>query len=187
VVVVAAACGGRNELVFDDDGFGGEGGDGVGGEGAGGLVGPTTTGVGGVGPTTTGVGGVGPTTTGIGGVGASTTVSTTGVTTGVSTAVTSVTVGTSAIASSSASVGSGPLDCLACIQGNCPEATACLQNPACLQGTLCTVSQCLGGSPDFGCILGCFNGDFLAAFQALQALGCVFSQCGQECQGAFGP
>ena len=177
--------------------------------GVGGMPGVTTTTV------TTGVGGAPATSSS--GVGASTSSSvttTTGVTTtsgvtttAVTTATTVTTVNTtvtttsgaggmgpstsaitvSGVGGSSPTTSGGPLDCFACIQGSCPQAAACFQNPACLQGTICAATQCLGGPPDFGCVLNCFNGDFMAAFQALQAVGCVFQQCGQQCQGLFGP
>jgi hypothetical protein len=34
-------------------------------------------------------------------------------------------------------------------------------------------------------MLGCFNGDFTAAFQAFQALQCFFTSCGSTCNGAI--
>lgn len=82
-----------------------------------------------------------------------------------------------------------PIDCISCINGNCPQAQACLTNPSCISGVVCTIGTCIQGNnpPNFGCVLGCFNGDFMAAFQALGALTCIGTQCGQECQGAFGP
>ncbi len=82
-----------------------------------------------------------------------------------------------------------PIDCISCINSNCPQAQACLTNPSCISGVVCTIGTCIQGNnpPNFGCVLGCFNGDFMAAFQALGALTCIGTQCGQECQGAFGP
>jgi hypothetical protein len=200
---------------FGGDGFGGDDpvGPGQGGfisQGGGGF-GPTTnvtvtttvtTGVGGAPATSTGVGASGPSSSSVTVSSGVTTIATTVATTATTvatTATTTVTTATSGVGgmgpsssvvtvSGSGPVTSGgPLDCFACIQGNCPQAQACLQNPTCLQGTICAVTQCLGGPPDFGCVLNCFNGDFMAAFQALQAVTCIFQQCGQQCQGLFGP
>lgn len=82
-----------------------------------------------------------------------------------------------------------PIDCIGCVSSNCPQAQACLTNPSCVSGIVCTIGTCIQGSnpPNFGCVLGCFNGDFMAAFQALDAITCIGTQCGQECQGAFSP
>lgn len=218
----AVACGGRDQLTFGDDGFGGDDPVGPAGPGQGGFIAEGGGGFGG------GVGGFGVTvTTTVSGVGGASVTSSSGVGAASSSGVTTSSVGsTTATSSVSSSVTStvttitttatstsgaggmgpsssaitvsgvggfgpttsgGPLDCFACVQSSCPAAGACFQNPACLQGTICAVSQCLGGGPNFGCVLNCFNGDFMAAFQALQAVGCVFQQCGQQCQGLFGP
>lgn len=114
--------------------------------------------------------------------------STSAVTTGNMT--TAVTVGTG-VGGSPPTGGGGftPGDCFSCINGSCAQAQACLSNPACITGIVCTIGTCIQGNgpPNFGCVLGCFNGDFMAAFQALDAITCIGNQCGQECQGAFGP
>ena len=77
-----------------------------------------------------------------------------------------------------------PVECIACVAQNCPEAVSCLTDPDCLQGLVCSVSQCLtGGQPDLMCVADCFNGDFAKALEALQALGCIFMDCGDACSG----
>lgn len=77
-----------------------------------------------------------------------------------------------------------PIDCLSCVAFQCPEALECVQNPACGEGLLCAVTDCLGGgSPDPICFLGCFGGDPDAALQAFQAFSCVTSTCGDACGG----
>jgi hypothetical protein len=132
------------------------------GPGAGGSSMVTTVGAGGMG--SGGFGGFGPTSSsaGVGGSGGFTT--------------TSVGVG-----------GGNPIDCLTCIAQNCPQAIQCIQNPNCLQGSICTVQNCLvGGTPDLGCALNCFNGDIGAALLALQSLQCMFQTCGQQCGGLLG-
>jgi hypothetical protein len=77
-----------------------------------------------------------------------------------------------------------PIDCIACVALECPETVACLTDAACVQGLVCTLTQCLaGGEPDLVCVAGCFDGDFEAAFQAIQALTCVLGTCGDVCGG----
>lgn len=102
-------------------------------------------------------------------------------------------IGGSSSSSTSSSTGSStgsstssgtPIDCLACIGTSCPEAMACIQDSACVQGMVCAVSQCLGGgSPDMMCVLDCFNGDMQAAMLALNTITCIFGSCGPECAG----
>jgi hypothetical protein len=80
--------------------------------------------------------------------------------------------------------GGGPLACLSCINQECPAVQDCLFDQTCQQGLICAFTDCLsGGSPDLGCMIGCFNGDFQAAFQAFQAVQCFFTNCGQLCGG----
>lgn len=60
----------------------------------------------------------------------------------------------------------------------------CITDPACAQGLGCVVTDCgIGGTPDFQCVLGCFDGDLGAALDALQAVGCIFGTCGDVCSG----
>jgi hypothetical protein len=80
--------------------------------------------------------------------------------------------------------GGGPLACLSCINQECPAIQECLFDQTCQSGLICAFQDCLsGGSPDLGCMLGCFNGDFQAAFQAFQAVQCFFTNCAQTCGG----
>jgi hypothetical protein len=75
-----------------------------------------------------------------------------------------------------------PIDCITCIADNCPDAVGCFTDPQCIQGVVCSVSQCLeGGQPDIPCVIDCFNGDIGKAFEAIQALTCVFQSCAAEC------
>ncbi|HZO11832.1 MAG TPA: hypothetical protein VFB62_01185 [Polyangiaceae bacterium] len=77
-----------------------------------------------------------------------------------------------------------PIECITCVAQNCPEAVSCLTDPDCVQGLVCSVSQCLNnGQPDLMCVADCFNGDFAKALEALQALGCIFMDCGDACSG----
>ena len=77
-----------------------------------------------------------------------------------------------------------PIECITCVAQNCPEAVGCITDPECIQGLICSVSQCLsGGQPDLMCVADCFNGDFAKALEALQALGCIFMDCGDACSG----
>lgn len=79
-----------------------------------------------------------------------------------------------------------PIECLACIGLQCPETIDCITNPECIQGVGCAVTQCLdGGNPDLPCVANCFDGDLEAAAEALQVLGCIFSQCGEACAGTL--
>lgn len=77
-----------------------------------------------------------------------------------------------------------PIDCLTCAGTNCPEAVGCITDQACVTGLVCAASNCLGGgSPDFMCLLDCFDGDFEAAQQAIAAFTCIASSCSEECAG----
>lgn len=157
-LAAVAACGGRSYEVALVEVAGAAGGGSPGAGGAGGSTSSTASTSG----TTSGEGGNGGSSTGEGGA-----------------------------SSSSSGTGQGggginPIDCIGCIAQDCPDVLACIQDPACGQGLLCTVSQCLGGGqPDLMCVLGCFDGDFGAATQAVQALGCVIGTCGDACGGAF--
>lgn len=80
-----------------------------------------------------------------------------------------------------------PIDCLTCVATECPETVACLTDTTCVQGLVCTVSQCLSdGQPDLACVADCFDGDFDAALQAIQSISCVIGPCGDVC-GDFLP
>jgi hypothetical protein len=82
-----------------------------------------------------------------------------------------------------------PIDCFGCIAENCPQAVECLTDQACLDGIICGVTNCLaggGGSPDIGCFVDCFNGDFEAALNAFETITCVLGSCGDACGGFLG-
>ncbi len=172
--LLLAACGGRSNLNPGGLGNGG----GVGGAGpAQGVGGQVTSSVGASSPTGSGGAGSGV-TNGSGGADPSS---------GVGPGGSGVGPGSSAAGPGTTGPGGGPLDCFQCIGQECPEALQCLQDPTCMQGIVCTVSQCLsGGQPDFSCLLGCFNGDFQAAMQAFQSLSCVMSKCQDDCGGLLG-
>jgi hypothetical protein len=178
VALLLAACGGRSNL---NPGGLGSGGGGVGGAGP-------AQGVGGSGQVTSSVGASSP--NGSGGAGSGVTNgSGAGPSSGVGpgSSVSSTTTTTNGSGPGTTGPGGGPIDCFQCIGQECPEALQCIQDPTCMQGILCTVSQCLsGGQPDFGCFLGCFNGDFQAAIQAFQSLSCVMGNCEDECGGLLG-
>jgi len=76
-----------------------------------------------------------------------------------------------------------PLACLTCIGQECPAAIDCVTNPSCVQGVACAVGQCLGGggTPDFMCVLDCFDGDIDAALAAVDALTCIAGSCSDSC------
>jgi len=80
-----------------------------------------------------------------------------------------------------------PIDCIGCVAENCPYTLQCIQEPACVEGLGCAVSQCLaGGQPDLLCVTDCFNGDTGMAYLAVQAITCVFDTCGDPCAGGAG-
>jgi hypothetical protein len=78
-----------------------------------------------------------------------------------------------------------PEDCLECISSSCPEATACFQNPTCVEGLICGASVCVGleGAPALRCWTTCFGGDARLALQALTAAICLAQNCSMACQG----
>jgi hypothetical protein len=173
-----------------DLGFGGVGGEtggfgGVGGTGGfagtsafGGAAGVGGTGIGGSGgsATTGGVGGVGG--TGIGG---------TGGIAGSGGSSIGGTGGTTGTGGSGTGGTGGVVQCVECITQSCPQVQQCLGDTSCRQGVECVLTQCLsGGGFNFQCAIGCFNGDFGAAIQALQAVQCVYQQCGANCVGGIG-
>ena len=88
----------------------------------------------------------------------------------------------------------GPIGaCASCVASHCAkQVNACLNDPTCRTGLLCTVTKCVGGGGggpggfDFACILGCFGGDFGKAAEAVAAFTCVISNCGSTCGGILG-
>jgi hypothetical protein len=88
---------------------------------------------------------------------------------------------------------SGPIgECASCVATNCSkQVNACLNDPTCRNGLACTVMKCLaggggGGTPDLGCVLTCFGGDFSKAAEAIAAFTCVTGKCGTACGGLLG-
>jgi len=80
--------------------------------------------------------------------------------------------------------------CPGCIRDRCGAGiNACFNNPACVTGLFCTLQNCatglLGDSgfnpANIACVLGCFNGDQLLAFQALNSFTCLTMTCGGAC------
>ena len=75
--------------------------------------------------------------------------------------------------------------CPRCLQQQCPDALACISDPACMQGLQCAATQCLSGSPDLACFTNCYNGDVQAALEGLDALECILNACSDECSDLF--
>jgi hypothetical protein len=85
----------------------------------------------------------------------------------------------------------GDAGCPACIRDRCgAQINACINNPACATGLVCTLQMCAGGllggdgsytPTDLLCVLGCFNGDQATALMAIGSLTCVTMTCGGSC------
>ncbi len=88
----------------------------------------------------------------------------------------------------------GPLgDCVACLQQECSEPiNECYNDPNCVEGIQCTVTECTsgggggaggggGGGLDFACVLDCFNNDMGSVMTAVAVFQCVTESCGDEC------
>jgi hypothetical protein len=91
----------------------------------------------------------------------------------------------------------GPIgECVGCLQSQCgTEINACYNDPTCVAGIQCTVTDCLvgggsgggsgagggGGQIDFACILGCFDNDFGSAMTAVSAFTCITQNCADDC------
>jgi len=55
-------------------------------------------------------------------------------------------------------------------------------NAVCRDGLECAGRNCLEGAPDqLGCFLACFNGDWEAAVNAVDALVCAERSCRGAC------
>jgi hypothetical protein len=105
---------------------------------------------------------------------------------------------------------SGPVGtCVNCLQSQCGDAiNGCYNDTNCTQGIQCAITTCftggmggtpmgggpMGGNPfggsagggvNFGCLLGCFNGDVTSAFAAIQAFQCITQTCGSDCGGGL--
>ncbi|HVJ21010.1 MAG TPA: hypothetical protein VM686_36620 [Polyangiaceae bacterium] len=81
-------------------------------------------------------------------------------------------------------------ECLTCVTTMCPDAQACLEDPACVQGAICAVQTCVSdqdAGAGLDCWLGCFEGNPTAALTAFSAFSCVATSCGMGCMGALGP
>jgi hypothetical protein len=83
----------------------------------------------------------------------------------------------------------GAAECLNCVTMNCPQAQACLTDPACIQGSICAATTCVQNQ-DAGdgltCWLGCFDGGAESALNAFSAFSCLLTNCGTGCASAFG-
>ena len=79
--------------------------------------------------------------------------------------------------------------CTNCLRDRCgSQINACINNPACGQGLLCTIQNCAldGGISTTNptallCVLNCFGGDQATAFMAIGSLTCVTMTCGSIC------
>lgn len=79
--------------------------------------------------------------------------------------------------------------CPNCLRDRCgSQINACINNPACGQGLLCTIQNCAldGGISTTNpaallCVLNCFGGDQATAFMAIGSLTCVTMTCGSVC------
>ncbi|MCS6898898.1 MAG: hypothetical protein RMJ98_04515 [Myxococcales bacterium] len=106
---------------------------------------------------------------------------------------------------------SGPIgECVGCLQEQCGDAiNACYNDPDCIDGIQCAITDCLassalgggpgggsggpgglgglggGGGLDFACLLSCFNGDPTAVFKAVNAFQCITQTCGDKCGGGI--
>ena len=84
-------------------------------------------------------------------------------------------------------------DCVSCLQDECgDQINACYNDPTCVEGIQCTVTDCLAGSGsggsggsaggvDFQCVLGCFDNDIGSAMTAMAAFQCVTESCSDDC------
>lgn len=91
----------------------------------------------------------------------------------------------------------GPIgECVGCLQQQCgEEINACYNDPTCVEGIQCTITDCLvggggggaggsgggGGGIDFMCVLGCFDNDIGSAMTAISMFTCITESCGDEC------
>ena len=82
-------------------------------------------------------------------------------------------------------LGDGPLGvCVSCVRDRCGmQVNACLNNPTCAAGLLCTIVTCVtdAGAPNLTCVLGCFMNDFNAALTASSSFSCINMECGAKC------
>jgi len=89
-----------------------------------------------------------------------------------------------------------PGDCTTCLQEECgDQINACYNDPTCVAGIQCTITDCLaggggggaggsgggGGGIDFQCVLGCFDNDFGSAMTGLSAFQCITGTCADPC------
>lgn len=79
------------------------------------------------------------------------------------------------------------MDCLQCVQSQCPAAMECLMDAQCRDGATCIFTKCLGGGGGFDlqCALGCFVSNPSGGMKAIQALQCVATTC-QSCGSMLG-
>jgi hypothetical protein len=93
-------------------------------------------------------------------------------------------------------------NCMTCLEQECKEEiNACYNDPTCLSGVQCTITDCLiggggggagggsgggGGGIDMTCVLNCFDNDYGSAMAAFSMFTCITQSCGEECAGGLG-
>ncbi|HQB46680.1 MAG TPA: hypothetical protein PLV85_23900, partial [Polyangiaceae bacterium] len=96
-------------------------------------------------------------------------------------------------------------NCVTCLEQRCKDKiNACFNDPTCVSGVQCTVTQCLagggnggagggsaggggsGGGVDMACVLNCFDNDYGSAMTAVTMFMCITQSCGDECMGQGG-
>lgn len=81
--------------------------------------------------------------------------------------------------------GDGPagevIQCMSCVQSECPELMECLTDAECRDGLMCIAQDCLGGGGGGGfdpmCMMGCFGGNIGAAMGVFQGFQCAMNEC----------
>ncbi len=80
-----------------------------------------------------------------------------------------------------------PIDCVSCLNEQCPDAQECLYDAGCVNGIVCALTNCGGtGQIDFQCAIDCFDGDFETALKAFDAVSCATGACGESCNSLLG-
>jgi hypothetical protein len=80
------------------------------------------------------------------------------------------------------------VNCGSCLVQSCGnDVLTCVTSQGCITALQCVATGCLtGGTPNFGCIQGCTNGNSTTEQQLLTLVGCVIGNCGMSCAGALG-
>lgn len=84
--------------------------------------------------------------------------------------------------------GGAIFNCGSCVVQTCgTQVLSCVTSSTCTTALQCVVTTCLtGGTPNFGCIGTCTNGDSTTQSQVLGLVGCIIGNCGMSCTGALG-